>query len=422
MTKYVIAGNSVAAISATEAIRSVDKKGKITIISPEEYDAYSRPAITYFIAGKTSIPKMRYKAADFYKANNIEKYFGNSVVAIDDKAKAVILSNNKKVSYDKLLLATGGEPVKPPIVGIDRKNVYTCSSLDDAKAIKAKIHAGMRAVVIGGGLIGLKAAEAFAYSDLYVTVVELLDRVLAPILDTKSAGIVEKYLAKHGVKVITGAAAKEITGKTPDGPVENVILNNGKSLPADIVIMAVGVRPRISYVGKAVKINRGIIVNDHMRTSKPDIYAAGDVTEAYNSVTGQVQLNPLWPSAYQEGYVAGLNMAGKKTAFAGNISMNSVPLLGLPIMSVGIFDVSAAPGLTEIEYYSKEDNVYRKLIVKDNILKGAVMIGAVARAGIATEFVRNEMLLEKKDIRALLEPDFDWLDLREDIRVVDLKG
>ena len=387
MTRYVLVGNSVAAVTAAEAIRSHDADGSITMISPEPYDAYSRPAITYYIADKISMSNMRYRGKDFYQRNNINKLFERSVVSIDTQSMTVELDNGKKQAFDKLLLATGGEPLLPPIPGLDKAKVFTCTSFDEAKAIKSAIKPDMSAVVIGGGLIGLKVAEALVYRGLKVTIVELLDRVLAPILDKKSAKVVESYLAEKSIDVITGAAAVEIVGETGEGPASSVVLNNGIELAADIVIMAAGVRPRIGYVGNSVKTGRGIRVDRFMRTSNSNIFAAGDVTESLNMLTGSAQLNPLWPSAYREGRVAGLNMAGIKTPFEGNISMNSVPLLGLPIISIGIFDASGDPDLRQIEF--SKDGIYRKLVLKGDVLKGAVFIGAIERSGIALSLIRE---------------------------------
>lgn len=424
MTRYVLAGNSVAAISAVEAIRNRDKNGLITIISPEPYDAYSRPAITYFIADKISWANMRYRPKNFYDKNRITLIRGRAVSALDTDRSRVILDDDIKISFDKLLLATGGEPLRPPIRGINRKNVFTCMSFDDAKAIKAAVRPNMKAVIIGGGLIGIKAAEALRICGLQVTIVELLDRILAPILDHASAKVVERFLAEQGIRTITGAAASELIGASPESSVKSVVLDNGHELPADIVILAAGVKPRIGYIGETLKTNRGIIVNDKMRTSKPGIYAAGDVTETLNIMTGQSQLTPLWPIAYREGRAAGLNMAGIKSSYDGNISMNSVPVLGLPVISLGIFDSKSMPGLKEIDFIDPQLNIYRKLILKDDVIKGAVFIGAIERSGVALALMRAGTRIGK-DARVLLDPNFSWMDFNENIRlshISDLKG
>ena len=317
MAKYVIVGASAAGIGAVEAIREVDPQGTITVISDEQCTHYSRPMISEFVSGKADIQKMNCRNDDFWTQNNAEAKTGKKAVALNLTEKTVSLEDGEKVAYEKLLLATGGKPFVPKMEGQEKDGVFTFTTLSEAQQLAEKIASiqAKSAVVIGAGLIGISVTDALVKLGLKVTIVELQEKILSLLLDAKASDIVEAAIRKAGVNFAPGQSVQKIVGRPEnEGAVGGVILTKGDQIPCDIVIVAIGVIPRTELVtGTAVKTNRGIIVDNYMQTSVPDVYASGDVAEAYDYIVNQNRLLPLWPLAILEGRTAGYNMTGKKT-------------------------------------------------------------------------------------------------------------
>jgi len=389
--KYLIIGNSAAAVGAIESIRQEDRKGEITLISDEPYSAYSRPLISYLLAGKVSEEKMFYRDKSFYKKNKVKPLLGERVMSVSPSRKTVKLKSGKKVSYTRLLIATGGKSIVPEVKGKSLKGIFTFIAWDDAKKIEKFIekNAVKKATVIGGGLIGLKAAEALIERRIKVTIVELADRILSATFDKKASSIIEETLQKTHCRLITGNTVKEIKGK--GGKVTDAILENGEGLATDLVVFAIGVTPNVDIVKKSgVKINRGILVDSHMQTNLPGIYAAGDVAEGYDLLLKTRRPLPIWPNAYKQGSIAGYNMSGTVKEFRGSFAMNSVEICGIPTISVGLTD----PLEDGYEVFRDSDPArkqYRKIVLKDNRIVGAIFVNDIARAGIITGLIKDEV-------------------------------
>lgn len=387
---YVIIGNSTAAAGCVEGIRSVDKTGKILIISKELYHTYSRPLISYYLQGKTDLEKMKYRPDNFYEVNNVDLLPGCEAQSIDSKNKKVILDNGKTFKYDKLLLATGSEPFIPPIKGIDRiENKFTFMSLDDAKVLHDKIDSGSRVLIIGAGLIGLKCAEGIFDRVASVTVVDLAERIMPNVLDTDSAKMVQSYLELKGIKFILSTTVQEFSAN-------NALLSNGETVEFDIAVIAVGVRPctkLLCDIGCDAK--RGIRTNESLETEISGIYAAGDCTASLDISSGQEKTLALMPNAYRQGEAAGINMAGGQAVYNNAIPMNATKLFGLPIVTAGSYDGD--------EYVVAGENQYKKLVTKDNYFKGYILIGDVARAGIYTSLISERTPLDTVDFDLIKE-------------------
>ncbi|SDG02608.1 Pyridine nucleotide-disulphide oxidoreductase [Thermoanaerobacter thermohydrosulfuricus] len=308
--RIVIIGNSVAMVGAVEAIRKYDTSSEIVVISDETYHVYSRPLISYYLGNLVSEEKMIYREKDFYRKNKVETVFGIKAISIDERKKEVHLENGDSISFDKLLIATGGKPIIPPVEGLNKKNVHTFIKMDDAKKLKEAAKPGSKAVIVGGGLIGFKAAEGLHHLGVDVTIVELADRILSTILDAEGASLVSQSLQNDGIKIITGTTVDKIIG---DEYVKGVLLKNGKELEADNLIIAIGVVPNVDVVrNTSISINRGILVDNTMKTSVEDVYAAGDVAEGYDMLVESNRVVPIWPNAYMQGEIAGYNMIGIK--------------------------------------------------------------------------------------------------------------
>lgn len=395
--KYLIIGNSAAAVGAIEAIRRNDKGNPITIISDEPHHVYSRPLISYLLAGHTKEDKMYYRDENFYKENNVETVFNKKVTGVDTKKKQVILDNKGQgargkaqvIGYDKLLIATGGTPFVPPIKGKDRKNVYTFTKWSDAAEILKVSKNVKKAVVIGAGMIGLKAIEGLNAIGIYVTVVELAPEVLSRALDKDASRIVQRKMEEAGVEVITNNEVVEITGK--GNIATGVVLRDKKKIKCDLVIVAIGVIPNTGFIkDSGIKINRGVVVDERMETNIKGIYAAGDVAEALNMLTNEKMPIPIWPLAYRQGGIAGDNMSGGSLVYKGGFPMNSIEFPGVPTISIGIIE----PRGEGYESIIKNDAVngnYKRIIIKNERLVGAILVGAdVDRAGILTGLIKEQ--------------------------------
>lgn len=412
---YLIVGNSVAAVGAIRAIRELDQQGNITVVSREKHNVYGRPLISYLLGGLITEKRMSYLPDNFYEQNRINLLLDSEVVAVDSKGKSVKLAGGDTIPYDKLLLATGGDPFIPPIEGLtDKDRIFTFTTWDDAaklKGISADIN---RAVVIGGGLIGLKAAEGLNLLNKSVTVIELADRVLSSAFDRPAGKIVARKMKANGIDVITEDTVVRIEGE--GGEISGVTLKSGDYILCDTVIVAIGVRPAAAFLkGSGIEVNRGIVVDNSMATSVKDIYAAGDVAEAADFFSGQKNPMPIWPDAYIQGDVAGTAMAGGAKDYEGGLAMNSIEFFKVSTISMGVTN-PLNPAEYEIHTYQDIQNYqYRKIVLQDNRLVGAVLVGNVDRAGIFAGLIREKVdMTPFKD--SLLSPDFGFINLSKEIR------
>jgi len=376
-TDYLIIGNSAGGIGAAEAIRETDGDGSITIVSDEIYPAYSRPLISEYLAGERTIDQMLFRAPDFYERNNVELVQGRKVKSLNLARHFVELDNGENISWKKLLLATGGVPIVPKMKGLNKKGVFKFLTLNDAKEIDEYVNDYNRAVVIGGGLIGVSVTEALTKRGVQVTIVEMKDRVLNTILDERASAMAEEVLTGEGIRLIVNNTVTEITG---DKAVEGVVLDSGETLPCDLVVIAIGVLPRTELVqGTDIKVNRGILVDRYMATSHPDVYACGDVAEAYDFVLSSNRLTPIWPNAYIGGRIAGYNMAGIKKEYAGGTAMNSVNYFGFDVATAGIVN----PAGSDYEVLTADSaGCYRKILISDGLIAGMVFVKDIEKAGM----------------------------------------
>lgn len=383
--KYVIIGNSYAGTSAAASIREVDRTGEIVVLSSENYRAYARPLISYFLAGRIRAADMYYRDRSFYHKNNVELRLGEKVVGVDIKMKTVQLDRGEDIGYDRLLISTGGRPALQRVDGIEAKNVFTFTTWDDAKKLRETIKKKRKAVVLGGGLIGMKAAEGLKANGLDVSVVISSPRVLSLILDEVSGEIMNRHLIKSGVSLITGHSVKEVCSGS-GGEVTEVVLDTGKRIECGIVVVAKGVRPNIEFIKESgILLNRGIVVDIHMKTNVNDVYSAGDSAEAWDMVNIRNSVIAIAPLACEQGRIAGYNMAGVNRLYNGGMSINSIELSGLPLMAMGL---SKGNEGTEVETFHKK-GLYRKLVFNGDSLVGALLVGDVRYGGVLTHLIKS---------------------------------
>ena len=417
MSKYLIIGASAGGIGAVEAIREVDLVGDITVISNEQVPQYSRPMISEYVSREANLNTMKYRSDEFWKNNKVNILTGKTATKIDFVNKYVELDGEEKISYEKLLIATGGKPFVPQIEGGEKEGVFTFTELSNAEAIEAKVGTSSSAVVIGGGLIGVSASEALVKRGIKVTLVELKDNILNLILDKTASQISEKVLKDAGVTVITGTSVQRILGrKDNEKSVGGVLLTDGKEVSCDFVVIAIGVIPRIELVKDTIiKVNKGIMVDRFMKTNLNDVYACGDVVEAHDFLIDESRLLPLWPLAHLGGRVAGYNMAGKQEEYEGGTVMSSLKYFELPIIAVGIVNPENVSDYEVLSTFVPEKTIYRKILLKNNKIAGFIFLGNLENVGIHFRLLKNRVnVTEIKEV--LLAEDFGILSLPEQLR------
>ena len=418
---YVILGNGPAGVQAVEGIRSVDPDGSITLVAAEPEHAYSRPLITYRLAGKVDDDRMDYRGRDFYDRHGVGARLGVRVQRIALPERELICEDGPPIGFEKLLIATGGAPIRPDIPGLDETDdVFTLTTWADTRSIDGRIGGEQvhRAVVLGGGLIGLKSVEALAARGVPTTLVELADRILPATFDHEASRLAEAALAERGVEIRTSCTVAKVLHRR--GRMAAVVLSDDSYVECDLLILAIGVRPDLSLLeGTGIRTDRGILVDDHMATSVEGIYAAGDVAESRDLLTGESRPAPILPVAARQGRMAGTNMAGGDAVYDGSLAKNAVDVLGLPTISVG--QTTEAEGDEVLREIDDDGRSYRKLVIRDGRLIGAIFVGRIDRAGIFTGLIRTGLDIgEYKEL--LMDDQFGLLSLPAEYRAHMVSG
>lgn len=386
--KHVILGNGPAGVVAAEMIRKRAPQDQIVMIGSEDVPPYSRMAIPYLLMGNIdeSGTYLRKDVGHFEKLN-IDQVRGKAT-AIDIKAKKIEL-DGKSISFDKLLIATGSVPVQPPILGIDLPGVHPCWTLEDARAIALLAKPGSRVLQMGAGFIGCIILEALASRKVELTVVEMGDRMVPRMMTAVAGGMIKKWVQEQGVQVYTDTKVEAIT-KSGSGLA--VKLSNGKLIEVDLVISATGVRPNIAYLkASGLELNTGILVNDLMQTSHPDVYAAGDVTESIDFSTGERIVNAIQPNAAEQARIAAISMTGGDAQSLGALQINVLDTLGLISSSFGLW--SGAKGGDHVELVDPENYKYLRLEFLGDILVGATCVGSTENIGVLRGLIQGKIAL-----------------------------
>jgi len=331
--RYVIIGTGVAGISAVEAIRSVDRSGEVIMLGDDPHGYYSRPGLAYVLTGelqdKALFPKTR---EDYSRLNFI--YRRARVAGIDRVNKCIQLDDKSLLSYDKLLIATGASAIPLTMPGANLQGVLKLDHLEDARGILKHAKRGRTAIVVGGGITALELTEGLLARGVHVHYLLRGNRYWSNVLDEQESRIIEGRLQAEGVELHFGSEIQEILGKS--GRVAGVRLVNGRTMKCNMVAYAVGIKPRLDLAHTAnLVVDRGILVSEFLQTNDPDIFAAGDVAQVYDPLTGRTVLDSLWTPARQQGYAAGLNMAGQSTRYVKTVPFNVTRLAGLTTTIIG---------------------------------------------------------------------------------------
>ncbi len=385
MRRHVVIGNGGAAISAVRAIRSVTAEDEITLISQEDGPAYSPMLLPYYLAGHIRRRDLFICNQDFYRAHRVQELLGHRIIKVDTRNRTVLLEDNSTVSFDNLLIATGASAVKPSVPGIDLPGVFCLRTLRDTQSILRAFKNVRTVLFIGGGLLSLEVAQALFRKDLRMTFLISSHHILSQNMDREGARIMQKHLEQRGISFLKDDDVKSVEKK------KGILLmttRQGQELLGDMVVVGKGVRSNSDMVqGNGINVNNGIIVDDTMCTSEEGIYAAGDVAEGIDIATGRAHVNATWPNAVSQGWTAGLNMAGKKTSYLRNVRVNICALFGLPFASIGVVKAD------EREHQllaSRSDGRYWRLVFKNEVLVGAVLVGDVTNAGIMANLVEQQ--------------------------------
>jgi nitrite reductase (NADH) large subunit len=401
MTRHVIIGNGIAGISAAEAIRSLDREGSIAIVAQEEFPPYSRPLISLALEGSIGHDRLSIRPPDFYTIFGLDVFTGDRAVSIDVEGRRVNTARGRVLDYDRLLIASGADPRPIKADG---------SGLGNVSFMRNEAHVGnmlralpnvKQALVLGGGLVGFKAAYGLMRRGIKVTMLIRSGYPLSMQLDSTAGQLVLDELVANGLDVRTGIEATTFAGG--DG-VQEAHLSDGSRLACQLVVIGKGVMPAVDFVPRdKIQIDLGIVVDDHLQTTAPGVFAAGDVAQALDVARKRSWVNAIWPVAVEQGRVAGANMAGRPVAYRGSLGRNVMRIFRLDVMSGGIVAPPQFDGYTVLSRFDPIRRTYRKLTFQGNTLVGLVMVGHVEQGGVLLSAIQRGVPLTIEP-ESLLEP------------------
>jgi nitrite reductase (NADH) large subunit len=391
---YVIIGNGVAGTTAAGKIREHDSEGQITIISDEEIPFYSRIRLINYLARTAELDGLIIKKMEWYSEHKINLLLNDRAVKIDKAEKKITTTYGKKITYDKLLLATGSNSFVPPIPGADKKGVFTLRRIRDAVAIINYLEdSSKNVVIIGGGLIGLEAGNALRVTGNSITVIEVLPRLLPRQMDPKGSEVLQRQLENLGFSFHIGRMVKEITG---DDRVSGVLLDDKTKIECDMILISAGVRSELTLVNQLkLDVDKGVVVDDSLGVKEPDIYCAGDL------INHRGRLYGIWPASEKQGEIAGINMASGAVSYQGTTPSNTLKVTGVDLVSIGEIDVKA-----KFEAIVKKDMAnfqYKKLVINNNKIIGAILYGDKRNWKSIQKAIESE-----KDIGSIKEQLQSW--------------
>jgi NAD(P)H-nitrite reductase large subunit len=390
--KHLILGNGPAGVVAVETLRRARPLDEIVMVGSENEPSYSRMAIPYLLEGNIdeSGTWLR-KTPDHFEKLNV-RLLGGRAVALDVQKRSVLFADGHFESYDRLLVATGSHPVRPPIPGVDLPEVQTCWTLEDARAIASHARPGARVLQLGAGFIGCIIMEALAKRGVKLTVVEMGDRMVPRMMTPKAGGMIKRWVEEQGIRVVTSAGVERIDrNEGGDAPLM-VSLSTGDKLPCDLVIVAAGVAPNVAFLDATpVHVAKGVLVDSRMETTVPGIFAAGDVAEAPDLFTGAHLVSAIQPNAADQARVAAINMAGGNGQLPGVLAINVLDTLGLISTSFGQW--WGEPGEAGVEQVDEAAYRYLSLQFKGGVLIGATSIGMTQHVGALRGMIQGKLRL-----------------------------
>ncbi len=406
--EYVIIGNGVAGTSAAESIRQFDQAGNIAMIADENNVLYCRPMISLVLEGSISPDKIKIRPENFYEELKIEAMFGNRVEQIDVANKTLTIKNEQAVSFDKLLIASGADPRPIKATGLDLKNIFYMRTAGHVQQMLEILPKVKNALVLGGGLVGFKAAYGLLRRGLKVTMLIRSGYPLAMQVDEVAGKIILDELIARGLEVKVEVEVVAFEGKES---VEQAHLSDGSVLPCDMVVIGKGVLPALSFVPQdKIEVDLGVRINENMETSTAGIFAAGDVAESVDIGRQTPWVNAIWPEAAVQGRIAGINMAGRRVAYKGSLSRNVIRIFDLERMTGGRVNPPKDSYYEVIQTTIPRKKMYRKLVFRGDKLVGFAMVNAIEQGGILISLIHNEIPINIARA-SLMETSFNFKQL-----------
>jgi NAD(P)H-nitrite reductase large subunit len=367
--RHVIVGGGTAGHNAITTIRQEEgERSEIVLVSAER--PYSRMVLPYYL-GRTIAESHVFTATPAKLGGlGVAAHLGRRAAGLDSAAGKLTLDDGTVLEYDDLLIATGSSAVRPPVPGADGAGVHSFWTLEQARGVLAEVGAGSHVVMVGAGFIAFTILNSILALGAKLTIVEIAPQILPRMIDRQGASLIEAWLRKHGVEIRTGAALTAVEQHAGRGRLR---FKDGADIDADVVIMATGIRTNLEWLkGSGIHVNRGIVVDDHLRSSVANVYAAGDVAEGRDLVTGEPDVHAIEPTAMEHGRVVGANMAGRDVAYRGSLLMNIVEVCHLDVASFGRWD---DPGAELMLAVDPDRPAYRKLLWRGDRLTGAMILG-----------------------------------------------
>jgi len=400
--QHVIIGAGPAGVIAAETLKKIDPRATVTIIGDEPETPYSRMAIPYYL-----IKKIGETGTWLRKDKNHFQTAGitliqDRVTSVNSPARKLTLEKYADMNYDRLLIATGSHPLRPPIPGMDLAQVHSCWTLEDGRAIAKLAKPGADVVLIGAGFIGCIILEALAARGVNLTVVEMGDRMVPRMMNQTAGNLIKEWCQHKGVIVHTSTGVESIDKGGLRGGLR-VKLNNGETLKADLVICATGVRANIAFLkGSGINTGDGVLVNERLQSSIPEIYAAGDVCQGKDFSTGEYSVQAIQPTAADHGRIAAMNMAGKNSVHKGSVNMNVLDTMGLISSSYGLW--MGVDGGDTAELSDPGRYRYLSLQFEDDIMVGAQALGLTEHVGVLRGLIQTKLRLGKWKQHLMKDP------------------
>lgn len=395
----VIVGNGVAGVTAARIIKEKNPETRVSIYTNESHHYYPRPRLYEVLSGEAKPREVYMFSEDWYEKKGINVQLNKKALSIDTERKELLMEDGSRVNYDKLLLANGGHSFIPPIKGAEKTGVFALRTIRDALSIKEFTKKTEKVIVIGGGLLGLEFASSLKKLGQQVTVVEMFPRLLPRQLDPDGATILKNRIASRGIDIVLGVKTVEILGRET---VSGILLDSGEELSGDLVLISAGMRSNTALAMEAgIKVNRGVVVDGHLRTSADDVYAVGDVAEFEGIVYGII------PAALEQASIAAANILGEEhNVYTGTIPSNILKIVDVELTSMGLVNPEE-PKYEEVKKADKKKGVYKKLVLDKGKIVGAILLGDKKGVTSIKRLMTHETDITKYK-NSILKDNFDY--------------
>lgn len=397
--RIVIIGNGLAGTMFAKTIRELDSQAEIDIFAEEKYPYYPRPNLIEYVAGNLPYERLFAFPEEWYRSRNIGLHLGLPVERISAGSNEIVLRGGGRERYDSLLLASGASSFIPPIQGTDRKGIFSLRTLDDALKILEYVEKKETVAVIGGGLLGLEIARALHVRGLEVKVVEFSPWLLSRQLDSQGAEMLKVLIEQMGVEVRLNRATEKILG---EDEVTGISFKGGETLDAQSAVIAAGVRPNVQLARDAgLEVDRGVVVDDFLKTSHKGIFAAGDGIQHNGRIYGII------PASFQQARAAAANVLGQEQIYKGTVFSNTLKVVGIDMTSIGIVNPEEGKGFEEIRLEDREKGIYKKIVLEGGIVRGAIWMGTKKGVKEISDIISGEKDVGKWKA-SLLDEGFDF--------------